>query len=64
MPLAPAVPTEDPGVFVVALVLGEVHEDETTAELVAEEIHARLSEAIEADLSAPLRVSCERLALP
>lgn len=56
-------PTEDPGAFVVVLVLGDVHEDETSAELVAEEIHARLSEAIETDLTAPLRVSCERLAL-
>jgi hypothetical protein len=57
-------PTEDPGAFVVALVVGDAYADEDDAALAAHDLHARLSEAIETDLSAPLRVPSERLALP
>jgi hypothetical protein len=57
-------PTEQPGVFVVALILADLYDDETSAELAANDVQARLAEAIEADLSAPLRVPSERLELP
>jgi hypothetical protein len=56
-------PQDDGRSFVVVLVLADVHDDEDSAELAAEEIHARLCEAMETDLSAPLRVPAERLSL-
>jgi hypothetical protein len=58
-----AVPTEDPGAFVVALVIGDIFDAEDSAEQAAEQVYARLCEAMEADLSAPLRVPAERLSL-
>ena len=57
-------PTERPGAFVVALVLAALYADKTSAELAADDVHARLAEAIESDFAVPLRVPAQRLPLP
>jgi hypothetical protein len=59
-----AVPDEGSGGWRLVLVLGPEQPDQETAEAAADQLHARLSEALAADLAGPLRVPAERLALP
>ncbi|WP_299957461.1 hypothetical protein [uncultured Modestobacter sp.] len=58
-----AVPADDLSGWHVVLVVGDVHEDQADAELAADVLAVQLSEALEADLAAPLHVCSERMPL-
>jgi len=59
-----AVPDEGSGGWRLVLLVGPEQPDQDTAEAAADELAARLTEALEADLTGPLRVPSERLELP
>jgi hypothetical protein len=58
-----AVPDDGSGCWRLVLVVGPEQPDQETAEAAVDDLHARLAEALEADLAAPLRGPSERLAL-
>lgn len=57
-------PMDECDTYVVVLVIGEVYDNEASAQQAAEEAHARLTDAMDADLNGPIRVVAERLVLP
>jgi len=59
-----AVPDEGSGGWRLVLLVGPEQQHQDTAERAADELAARLTEALEADLTGPLRVPSERLELP
>ena len=58
-----AVPADDLSGWHVVLVVGEACEDQTDADQAADALAVQLTEALEADLTAPLHVCSERLPL-
>lgn len=59
-----AVPEEDGGGYRLALLIGQTITDPEEAQAVVEGFADRLAQALENDLTAPLRLPAERLALP
>lgn len=59
-----AVPDEGSGAWRLVLLVGPEQPNQATAGRAADDLHARLTEALEADLTGPLCVPSERLEPP